>query len=61
MGEVPAGPAGVISDNRPQFVAKDFKQFIRVSDFTHMTTSPYYPQSNGKIERWQQTVKRVRS
>jgi transposase InsO family protein len=48
----------VISDNGPQFIAKDFKSFIRLSGMTHVTTSPYYPQSNGKIERWHQTVKR---
>jgi transposase InsO family protein len=24
---------------------------------THVKTSPYYPQSNGKIERWHQTLK----
>ncbi len=24
---------------------------------THVRTSPYYPQSNGKIERWHQTLK----
>ena len=48
----------MISDNGPQFVAKDFKEFIRISGMTHVRTSPYYPQSNGKIERWQQSVKR---
>ena len=42
----------IISDNGPQFIAKDFKEFIRVSGMTHVRTSPYYPQSNGKIERW---------
>jgi putative transposase len=41
----------IISDNGPQFIAKDFKEFIRVSGMTHVRTSPYYPQSNGKIER----------
>ena len=25
---------------------------------THVKTSPYYPQSNGKIERWHQSLKR---
>jgi putative transposase len=47
----------IISDNGPQFIAKDFKQFIRICGMTHVTTSPYYPQSNGKIERWHQTLK----
>ena len=47
----------VISDNGPQFIAKDFKEFIRVVGMTHVRTSPYYPQSNGKLERWHQTLK----
>jgi putative transposase len=47
----------VISDNGPQFVAKDFKEFIRVCGMTHVKTSPYYPQSNGKIERFHRTSK----
>jgi putative transposase len=48
----------IITDNGPQFIAKDFKEFIRISGMTHVRTSPYYPQSNGKIERWHQTIKR---
>lgn len=47
----------IISDNGPQFIAKDFKEFIRVSEFTHVRTSPYYPQSNGKLERWHHSFK----
>ena len=47
----------IISDNGPQFIAKDFKEFIRISGMTHIRTSPYYPQSNGKIERWHGTLK----
>lgn len=47
----------IISDNGPQFVAKDFKEFIRISGMTHVRISPYYPQSNGKIERWHKTLK----
>jgi transposase InsO family protein len=40
----------VISDNGPQFIAKDFKEFIRLTGMTHVRTAPYYPQSNGKME-----------
>jgi transposase InsO family protein len=46
----------IISDNGPQFIAKDFKEFIRISGMTHVRTSPYYPQSNGKIERWHKSL-----
>lgn len=47
----------IISDNGPQFIARDFKEFIRIAGMTHVKTSPYYPQSNGKIERWHKTLK----
>jgi transposase InsO family protein len=47
----------IISDSGPQFVAKDFKEFIRLCGMTHVRTSPYYPQSNGKKERWYRTLK----
>jgi transposase InsO family protein len=47
----------IISDNGPQFIAKDFKEFIRISGMTHVRTSPYYPQSNGKLERWNKSIK----
>ena len=47
----------IISDNGPQFIAKDFKEFIRIAGMTHVRTSPHYPQSNGKIERWHKTLK----
>jgi putative transposase len=47
----------IISDNGPQFIAKDFKEFIRIAGMTHVKTSPYYPQSNGKLERWHKTLK----
>jgi putative transposase len=47
----------IISDNGPQFIAKDFKEFIRLSGMTHVRTAPYYPQSNGKLERWNKSIK----
>jgi hypothetical protein len=47
----------IITDNGPQFIAKDFKEFIRIAGMTHVKTSPYHPQANGKIERWHKTLK----
>ena len=47
----------IISDNGPQFIARDFKEYIRERQMTHVRTSPFYPQSNGKLERWHQSLK----
>ena len=47
----------IISDNGPQFIARDFKVFIREAGMTHVRTAPYYPESNGKIERFNKTLK----
>ncbi len=55
--EFPNTTPRIISDNGPQFIARDFKHFIRLCEMQHVRTSPYYPQSNGKIERWHQTLK----
>jgi len=54
----PSEKPRIISDNGPQFIARDFKEFIRIAGMTHVRTSPYYPQSNGKIERWYQSLKK---
>ncbi len=48
----------IISDNGPQFIARDFQEFIRLVGITHVRTSPYYPQSNGKLESWHGSLKR---
>lgn len=53
----PGARPKIITDNGPQFVAKDFKEYIRVSGMCHVKTRPFYPQSNGKIERWHQSLK----
>ena len=53
----PAARPRIISDNGPQFIARDFKAFIRIAGMTHVRTSPFYPQSNGKLERWHKSLK----
>jgi transposase InsO family protein len=47
----------LITDNGPQFVSKDLKIYLREKGLKHVRTSPYYPQSNGKIERWHKSLK----
>jgi putative transposase len=47
----------IISDNGKQFIAKDFKELVRLMEMTHVTTSPHYPQSNGKLERYHRSLK----
>ena len=47
----------ILSDNGPQFLARDFQEYIRIGGMSPVTTSPYYPQSNGKIERFRRTIK----
>lgn len=33
------------------------REFIRIARMPHVRTSPYYPQSNGKLERWHKSLK----
>lgn len=47
----------VISDIGPQFIARDFKEFILINGLTHVRISPFYPQSHGKLERLHQSLK----
>lgn len=55
--KVPGATPRIITDNGSAYIARDFKEFIRISGMTHVRTSPYYPQSNGKIERFHKTIK----
>ena len=58
LEKYPGEKPRIISDNGPQFIARDFKEFIRLAGITHVRTSPFYPQSNGKLERWHGSLKR---
>ena len=47
----------IISDQGSQFKSREFKSFITLWQASHVMTSPYYPQSNGKLERFHRTLK----
>ncbi len=53
----PKAKPRIISNNGPQFVAKSFKEYIRVCGMTHVRTALFHPESNGKIERWNKSLK----
>lgn len=46
----------LITDNGSQYLSKDFGLFLKESGLKHIRTSPSYPQSNGKIERFHRTL-----
>jgi len=43
-------PFKLLTDNGPQFASREFKSFASEWSFEHITSSPYFPQSNGFAE-----------
>ena len=52
-------PDQVFSDNGQPFSSSDFENFAAVYGFEHNTSSPNYPQSNGKVENAVKTAKNL--
>jgi hypothetical protein len=46
-----------MTDNGPQFSSEEFHQFSVTWEFEHKTSSPHFPQSNGKVENAVKTAK----
>ena len=51
-------PEEIMSDSGPQFVSKEFETFLNKNGIRHVRSSPYHPQSNGKIERFHRYLKK---
>ena len=52
-------PSEVVSDGGPQFGSQEFLEFSQAWGFSHIITSPYFPQSNGLVENAVKIIKRL--
>ncbi|WP_063311438.1 IS3 family transposase, partial [Pseudovibrio sp. Ad26] len=47
----------LLSDNGSSYVSSDLAEWLEEKDMKHVRGAPYHPQTQGKIERWHQTMK----
>ncbi len=47
----------LLSDNGLGYVSRAFGDYLRLMGMKHILTSSFHPQTNGKVERYQQTLK----
>jgi putative transposase len=47
----------LLSDNGPCYISKDLGDYLDKKEMDHTRGAPYHPQTQGKIERWHQTLK----
>ena len=52
-------PDTLVTDNGPQYFSSKFKLFAEAYNFSHVTSSPYYPRGNGEAERAVRTLKNL--
>ncbi len=59
MTEVPVDDrTKLLSDNGSGYVCRAFRDYLHLVGIKHILAAPFHPQTNGKLERYQQTVKR---
>jgi len=47
----------LLSDNGPSYLAGELADFLTDKQMSHVRGAPFHPQTQGKIERWHQTLK----
>ena len=52
-------PQQIHTDSGTQFLSCEFRAFLQDHNVTYSASSPYYHQSNGKAERFVQTIKQL--
>jgi transposase InsO family protein len=57
----PLGQEAELSDNGSSYVSGELAIWLGDKKMAHVRSAPYHPQTQGKIERWHQTLKKRKS
>ncbi len=58
MASVPVEDRTVLlSDNGAGYISSQFNEYLRLARIRHITVSPFHPQTNGRVERYQRSLK----